>query len=203
MKTYVVNYIKENKKTLAILFLCLLVGLLVGIACYQLIDNDNKIQLANHLKETLDVTKQENFEGINIIKNGVTSNILLVLLLYLCAITLIAPFLISGVTVVKGFVIGLYIPTLFQVLGSGNGMLALLLLVIVPNLFFVPAYIYLCNNAIRFYYQLIELSSKAGLFSLIIKECYYFIISFSLILFSVVTEQVLSGIIIQIYKSIG
>ena len=158
-----------------------------------------KTEIIQTLNNTLSSTKSENFEGINVIKNGMISNGILVLILYFSSITLIAPGLVCMTNIFKGFSIGLYIPTLFYVFGFGNGIIALLLLVIIPNLIYIPAFIYLSINSVSFHYELIEAKENGGGIKITIKEMYKLILGFSVIALSVIIEQLLSLGVIHMY----
>jgi uncharacterized membrane protein SpoIIM required for sporulation len=127
------------------------------------------------------------------------SNGILVLILYFSSITLIAPGLVCMTNIFKGFSIGLYIPTLFCVFGFGNGIIALFLLVIIPNLIYIPAFIYLSINSVSFHYELIEAKGNGGSIKITIKEMYKLILGFSVIALSVIIEQLLSLGVIHMY----
>ncbi|MEG2310367.1 MAG: stage II sporulation protein M [Clostridia bacterium] len=201
MKKYIVKYINENIKSITIFFICLLIGLVVGIVVYQFIDIEIQTQLCSTIKSTLDLTKDAGFDSINVIKNGILANTILVVIIYLASITFIAPGLICIIDIFKGLSIGLYIPTLFQTLGFSNGLLAILLLVIIPNIIYIPTFIYISVNGLNFHYSLMDETIKSKL-SVILKEIYLFIVGFSIIFLSVIIEQFTSLAIISIYKGI-
>ena len=198
MLDYLREYIKENIKIISVLFLCVIIGLVVGMLVYKIIPGNSNIELINTLKNTLEYTKQEDFVGINVIKNGVISNSILVAIIYFSSITLIAPFIVCIMSFVKGFAIGLYIPTIFYVFGFGNGILVLLLLVVIPNLVYLPAYIYLSINSLKFHYELFEIKEE-GKIGLTLREILKIVIGFSVIILSVILEQLLSYGVIKIY----
>lgn len=199
MVNIVKEYISNNFKKIIVFLSCILIGLVIGIIVYKFLDNNVKVELIKTLKSTLDYSKTNNFEGINVIKNGMISNSILIVIIYISAITLIAPTIICILNGFKGFAIGLYIPTLFEVFGVGNGILSLLLLVILPNIIYIPAYIYISVNALGFHYNIIN--NEYNRVKLIIKETYRLILGFSLISLSVILEQLLSIIVINIYKA--
>lgn len=196
MKNYLLKYINENCKTIKIISICILVGLIVGIVTFQMLNQDVKNELINSIKSTLDISKGENFESINILKNGIVSNLVLISIIYLSSITLIAPICICGLNICKGFALGIYIPTLFAVFGFGKGLLVVLLIVILPNLIYIPSYIYMNTNAINFHYSILESNNRI---SLIVKESYKIVISFSLIILSIIIEQLASYGVINLY----
>ena len=198
MLNYIKEYVNDNFKSIVVLLFCIIIGLVVGIFIYQLTSEDIKLELTKTLTQTLEKTKKENFQGINIIKNGMISNIILIAIIYFSSITLIAFGIVSGVNLFKGFAIGLYIPTLFQVFGFGNGILALFLLVIVPNIIYIPAFIYISVNCLKLNYNILDKNISNNI-SLIFKEGCKLIMGFSVIAFSVIIEQFLCLGVINIY----
>lgn len=201
MKAYIGKYISDNKKSISILLMCLVVGLVAGLMVFQFLNEGTRNELVNSIHKTLDLTKQEGFEGINVIKNGLFSNFLMLVLLYLSAITLIAPGLVCIIDGLKGFTLGLYISSIFQVFGVGNGILVTLLLVVLVNIVYLPAFLYLCCNAIHFHYSLTEGSHNQSKLGVMLKEGYFALLGFSVMFLSVIMEQFLSLAVICIYQN--
>lgn len=199
MKVFLQDFIRDNIKMISILTLCMVIGLIVGIFMYQMISPGVRSELINSMKSTLDLSKQEGFEGINIIRNGMISNLILVLIIYLMSLTLISPYLISILSLFKGLAIGIYIPTLLQIFGPSKGVLAIFLLVIIPNLVYIPSYLFLCTNSIRFHLSLIGDENK---FTVLMKESFKIMLGFSIMFVGVILEQLTSFWIIALYHSI-
>ena len=141
--------------------------------------------------------------GINILKNGIISNILILIVTYIFVVTLFAPFGICTLNILKGVSIGIYISTLFNIFNFGHGLLAFFLIVLLPNLIYIPSYIYICTNSINLHYLIVDKIQKEKLFKELIKESYRTIIAFSLIVFSVIIEQFAAFGVIHIYSLIG
>ena len=196
MREYLLNYISKNSKVIKIILMCLLIGLVIGLTVTYFLNQEVKNELTNSIKSTLDLSKDKGFESINILKNGIMTNLLVILIIYFLSITLIAPICICIISLIKGFSIGLYIPTLFLVFGFGKGILVLLLLVILPNIIFIPSYVYMCVNAINFHYKLLEEKNKL---TIIFKESYNLVIVLSLIILSILIEQLASFGVISLY----
>lgn len=200
MKKYLRNYIEENFKILSIIFFCIIIGLVVGIILYNVINPTLKEEIIKSMRQTLELTKQENFTGINVIRNGMVANAVLVMIIYLISLSLIAPYLISVLSISKGLAIGVYIPTLFQIFGPSKGIVALLLLVVLPNLIYIPAYMYISANSLRFNYGII--SKENSRTSLVVKESVKLLIGFSIMFLSIVIEQFSTLGVISLYGSI-
>ena len=88
---------------------------------------------------------------------------------------------------------------LIEVFGTGNGILAILLIAVVPNIIYIPTLIYTINNAINFHYTVTE---KNIMVSKLFRELYFLIVSISLFFVSIVLEQIMSSVIINIWKNI-
>lgn len=199
MKKKIMEYIEQNFKNIVVVSGSIILGIIVGIILYQVISSGIQNDLVRTMKNTLELTKSENFEGINIIKNGMISNLILVAVIYLMSLTLISPYLISMLSFFKGLSIGMYIPTLFNIFGISKGLLAMLLLIIIPNLVYIPSYIYLSVNSIRFHYSLLGNESKMIVFT---KEFFKVVLGFSVMFLGVILEQVTSYWVILLYASI-
>lgn len=191
MKEYLKVYIEENYKVIKIIGICFLIGLVVGIIAFGFVNDGVKNEFITSLKNTLDLSKNNNFESINIIKNGIVANFILLFIIYFCSITLIAPILICMVTFFKSFSIGLYIPIIFNVFGASKGIIVTILLIVLPNLLYIPAFLFSATNAIKFHYSLFERKESGILFNFM-KELVYIFIAFSIIILSVVVEQLVS-----------
>lgn len=196
MKKYLLKYISENNKQIRIVVTCILFGMLLGSFMFQLLNQDVKNELLNCIKLTLDIAKYENFESINIIKNGISLNMFVISVVYISAITFIAPLCICLLGLIKGFSIGIYICTLLSVFGTIKGIISIFLIIILPNIIYLPAYIYMSVNAINFHYLILENSNRL---SICVKETYKIIISFSLIMLSILIEQLVSFGVINLY----
>lgn len=200
MKEYLKEYIEENSKVLKILSICFILGLFAGIFTFCFINDGIKNEYISTLNNTLELSKNNNFESINIVKNGIISNGILIFIIYFCAITLIAPLLICMTNFFKSFSIGLYIPIIFSVFGVSKGLVVVLLLIIIPNIFYIPTFIFSSTNAIKLHYFLFE-KNKEHFITYLLREGIYVFVSFSIIILSVVLEQLLTLNVINIYSS--
>lgn len=201
MKKYLTNYIKENIRSIVILSICILIGIIVGTISFNFFSVDNKNEIIKGVQDTLDLTKQEGFTGINILMNGLLSNFYIISIMILATLTIIAPAIVCLIYLLKGFSIGIYIATIFSIFGFGNGILVFLLSVLIPNLIYIPIFIYIGVNAIGFHYEIMD-TSKVGRIKVIVKQGYQLLISMSIILLSIIIEQSLIPVIFSIYSKI-
>lgn len=198
MNKSIQKYIVENIHTILKLLIIYFIGIAIGIILFNL--SGIKTDYVDIVRNVFDSVNEENFKSINVILNGIKNNALFIGLLYLSLITLIAPIAVCVLLMLKAIITGIYICCLFSVLGIGNGLIAVFLSVILPLLFTLLAYIFISTNIINLY---ISFTSDGKIeIKDILKNIYWLIISFSLISLSVVLEQVMTGIIFNLYKGL-
>ncbi len=198
MNKSIQKYIVENLHTMLKLLIIYAIGIFIGIILFNI--SNIKTEYVDIVKNVFDSVNQENFKSINVILNGLKNNLLFIGLLYTSLLALVAPIIICILLMLKAIVTGIYICCLFTIFGIGNGIIAVLLSVILPLLFCIPAYIFISTNIINLYINFTT-NNKIE-FKDVIKHIYWFIISFSLISFSLVLEQLMTSVIFNLYKSL-
>ena len=114
------------------------------------------------------------------------------------SIMLYGSLLIYFLYIIKGVSIGIYIATLFSVFGLWWGVLVILLLVILVNVLYLPAMIFIGTTLINYNLNIMEYrneSRKVVSFSKVIfNTCLGLLIIFS----SIIVEQLMSNVVIKI-----
>ena len=198
MSNSIQKYIRENISTILKILFIYFIGVAVGIIIF--IFTDIKTEYINIVSGVFEGVKSDNFEGINIIANGIKNNIVYIGILYFSLITIIAPLIICLFVILKAIVTGIYICTLYSVFGIFNGILVSIVSVIIPTFFSLIGYVIICTNIINLF-KLISQGEKADIKQLL-KHFYFLLISVSLISFSIVLEQLMTGISLKIYTNI-
>lgn len=197
MNKNIQKYIAENFSTIVKILVIYAIGIVIGLVLFNF--QSVKNEYLDVMRNILDMTKQENFEGINIIANGLKNNIIFISLLHLSLLTFVAPMLVLLFVILKAIVTGIYIATLFSIFGFFKGIAAIFLGIVLPLLLSLMGYVVICTNIIRIFSSI-----RNGNFELkdIVKYIYWLIISFSLISFSLVIEQLMTTVILNIYSNI-
>ncbi len=202
MKEKIFEYINEYQKIIKVILICIILGILTGNIIFGLLNDGLKNEFVSGFKNTLELVKNSGFQDVNMIKNGIISNAILIFIIYFCSITLLAPVLIGSIAFFKSCAIGLYFPIIFSIFGFSKGILVTLLLLILPNLIYLPSFIFLNVNAIHFHYELFENDDRARIM-IVLKEIVKIGIAFSFVILSVVLEQILTNIVLNIYLNLG
>lgn len=198
MSNSIQKYIRENMSIILKILVIYLIGIAIGILLF--VFTDIKKEYVDIVSGVFEGVKSEDFEGINIIANGIKNNIVYIGILYFSLITIIAPLIICLFVILKAIVTGIYICTLYSVFGIFNGILVSIVSVIIPTFFSLVGYIIICTNIINLF-KLISQGEKADIKQLL-KHFYFLLISVSLISFSIVLEQLMTGISLKIYTNI-
>ena len=199
MKKYLKEYIQENFNSIIMIVLFITIGLVVGILGFYISDEIIKNEIILNVRNTLDIAKNENFECINILLNSFVTNIFIIAIIYFSTITLIPKILINLTSFFKGISIGLYISILFSIFGIYDGIIALFFLIVLPNIIYISAYIYMCNNSIIFHNKVLKHEVKV---SIICLECIKLVIALVLIISSIILEQIGVFIVINNYVAL-
>ena len=186
MKKYLKNYIEKNIKNILFILFFIIIGLVIGIVLFNLLDLELRDQVILSIKDTLNIARDNNFEGINIINNGIILNIIILAIIYFSSITFIPNVLINLITFLKGMSIGIYLSTIFSIFDFSNALVTSIIIILLPNIIYIPSYIYLCNNTLLLHCKIIEKNIK--IYNLGI-EVLKIIMGFSVIFLSVVLEQ--------------
>lgn len=198
MSNSIQKYIRENMSIILKILVIYLIGIAIGILLF--VFTDIKKEYVDIVSGVFEGVKSEDFEGINIIANGIKNNIVYIGILYFSLITIIAPLIICLFVILKAIVTGSYICTLYSVFGIFNGILVSIVSVIIPTFFSLVGYVIICTNIINLF-KLISQGEKADIKQLL-KHFYFLLISVSLISFSIVLEQLMTGISLKIYTNI-
>ena len=192
MTKKIIMYIRENIKDITI-FACLYcAAVVIGIIMY------NVLPIGHEYKElitnTLDGTKLDNFAGVNIVVNGIKHNALFLLIAVSAIFTYICTIILSSLFVVKGISTGIYISSLYSILGPIRGTEFVFLDVLIPQVF--------CVFGLILFATLIT-NIKKTRFNEPLNILSISIFSLSLMSFSIAFEQLISSVCINIYTNIS
>lgn len=202
-KRTILNYIEKNRKIILGILICLGVGFVVGIAGYLFMDKAIILELNSYVKTSLELSKTEGYQKINVIINGIKSNFIFAFILCLASITIIGIPIIYMMYLIKGIAIGIYICILFSIFGFWNAILCILMLIIIVNMIYLPSIIYIGVNLLKFNNQLIENIREGKLLQSVIIECSKLFIGFTVIFSSIILEDIFSKIVIKIYQNLS
>lgn len=196
MKRYVKEYIRDNLQNISVVLFCIVIGIIVGIFIFNLYDENRKEEIIIQARNTVSLIKEDNFDSINVLVNGIKQNVITVLVIYFSTLTFLPLLFVLLISLLKGICIGVYISLLLYIFGIKFGILLVIFLVIIPNIVFIASYIYISNNSLVFHIKIKESNIS---FSLIFSEIIRVILGMSILVFSTILEQLIIAILTSNY----
>jgi len=196
------EYVLENKYDLCMVVMLLIIGFVSGIGIYFLTNANTTNELISSIKEIFDISLEGKILKSNIILNGVKINLTLILIMLFFSITLIGRWFIYITTIIKGAAIGIYTCIMFSLFGIWWGILTFLLLVILVNLVYIPAYIYLTTTLLAFNFEIFNTKKDSTNLYCIAKMLTKVIAAFVFMFSSGIVEQLLTNVVFQIYTKL-
>lgn len=203
LKNVVKEYIYQNRKIVIGLLICILIGVLSGFTIYNFSSDDIKGKLVDQLSDSIRVSGEGEFVRKDVIYSGIKNNIVIIIAMFLFSIMLYGTLLIYLIYIIKGIALGVYIGTLFGMFGFWWGLLAIILLVILVNIVYIPSLIFIGTTFINYNLNVLEyrgeINKVQSLSNVFVKVLFGVMIVFS----SIIVEQLTSNIVIKISDYLG
>lgn len=202
LKKWFKEYIEINKRDILIVISLILLGIIIGIGVYIFSSNEVKLLAQTSVKEVFDISKSETYVKTNIILNGIKADMILILCLLMLSVTLFGKWIIYMLMIIKGASLGLYTILLFSIFGPLWGIITSFLLVLLVNILYLPALIYLVVTLLEVNFNVFKAKISnlniIGIYKVLLTIFLSFIIMFS----SIIVEQISSSIVLKIYTNI-
>lgn len=200
-KRWINEYININKKEILTIICLLILGGIIG-TIYMFISPEVKQVAVTSVKEVFDISKSETYISTNIILNGIKVDIILILILGILSVTLFGKIVIYLILLLKGVALSLYTIILFNIFGPIWGIVTFILLVVLVNIIYLPALIYLTVCFLEVNFNIFRFKSSNVSLIGINNVFWTIVISFVLMFSSIIVEQIVSSIVLNIYSKI-
>jgi len=198
-KNIILNHIENNIKEYAIIAILFLIGLFVGIVFINNLTQEQAEFIRNYLQTSISNLKNEqNIDCILLLKNSLSKNFILVLLLWFMGSTVIGIVIVYLLILFRGFCLGYTISSIIYVLGTAKGSLFLASTMLIQNIFFIPCLISLGVSSINLYKSIMEDRRKENIKLEIIRHTFFSIFIFIVLIISSVLEAYVSTKILEL-----
>lgn len=202
LKKWFKEYVEINKREILTIVCLMLLGVIIGAGAYIFAGSAIKDLAISSVKEVFDISKSETYVSTNIILNGIKSDIILILILAMLSVTLFGRWIIYLIMILKGAALSVYTIILFNVFGPLWGIITFILLVLLVNILYLPAVIYLTVSFLEVNFNIFKAKfsnmNVTGIYKVLITIILSFIVMFS----SIIVEQLVSSIALNIYTQI-
>ena len=136
------NHIMNNKKEYILLTLIFLVGIFLGVMFINNAQESQMTEITSYLNNFIETLKNtEKLETFSILKTTIFQNIILALTLWFFGTTVIGIPIVFGIILYRGFCLGYTISAIMSIMGTGKGIVFVLITLVLQNIIFVPAII--------------------------------------------------------------
>ena len=171
----IVNHVINNKKEYILVTLLFLVGIFLGV---MFINNSKETQLTeitNYMQQFIEKLKNtQNLETSTLLKTTIMQNIVLAITLWFFGTTVIGIPIVFGIIMYKGFCLGYTIATVIATLGTGKGIIFILIALILQNIILIPAILAIGVSGFKLYKSIVKDRNKENIKVEICSKCHPF-----------------------------
>lgn len=190
------KYIEKNKSNIILLITIYVIGIIVGLILYIIVQSESKGIIVSNIQETINLTNEGNFTGINILKNGLQTNSIFLVLLIFSSFTIIAFPVVAFIILLKGTSLSMYICVIFKVFGFAKGIVAMLGMAIIPSIIITASYIFLGNECYHSNLNLLMRINNKNVFKNIFSNVIKALTIIPFIILAIYIEQIFFRIVI-------
>lgn len=181
----IITYFKEY----IIVTICFVIGIIAGVIFINNLSDNQSSEIATYISSFLETLKADiNINYLELLKNSLMQNLILVLTLWFVGATLIGIPLVFGIILFRGFCLGYTISAIIHILGISKGIMFVLTTMFLHNLIFIPAIIALAVSGIRLYQTVVKNRNSESIKFAILKHSIFALIIMLLLALSSIIE---------------
>ena len=192
------EYILNNKKEYIIVVLLFVIGIFLGVLFINNTGEVQKTEITTYMNNFINEVKEaENLNYAELLKNSITQNTLLAIILWFFGTTVIGIPVVFGMIVYRGFCLGYTIATCITIMGLSKGISFVLILLLLQNILFIPAIIALAVSGFKLYKSIIKDRNKENIKMEVLRHTIFSLIMLVIMVLSSVIEILLSTNILK------
>ena len=150
------QYVKNNLKEYIIVAVIFLIGLFLGVMFVNNIEETQKQEISGYVSTYIEAFKNKEVDYKLQIKNSIKENIILVVLIWFVGSTVIGIPIVLGTIGFKGFCLGYAISACTYVLGTGKGIIFIIVALLMQNIIVIPTIISLGVSSLKLYQSILK-----------------------------------------------
>ena len=185
VKTALVENVIKYFKEYLIVTVCFIIGIIAGVVFINNLSDNQSNEITTYVNSFIDTLKSGvSFDYLELLKNSIIQNSILVLILWFVGATLIGIPLVFAIIVFRGFCLGYTVSAIVHILGTSKGIVFILTSVFLQNIIFIPAVIALAVSGIRLYQTVVKNRNSESIKFAILKHSIFSIVILILLIIS-------------------
>ena len=200
IRMVITNHIVNNKKDYLIAILLLLVGLIIGVMFINNVSENQFMEIEEYIKILVNSIKSiENIDYINIFKESMLSNLILIIIIWIASSTIIGIPIVYGNLIFRGFVLGYTISSIVSSLGILNGIIFGLTSLLLHNIIFIPVVLAASVSGMKLYKSIIKNREKENVKIEFFRHTIFCVIMLLLLVISSIIEVYISTNLVKFF----
>lgn len=160
----IVNHVINNKKEYILVTLLFLVGIFLGVMFINNSEESQLTEITNYMQQFIEKLKNtQNLETSTLLRTTIMQNIILAITLWFFGTTVIGIPIVFGIIMYKGFCLGYTIATVIATLGTGKGIMFILIALILQNIILIPAILAIGVSGFKLYKSIVKDRNKENI----------------------------------------
>lgn len=204
IKEIIYSHVKNNKREYLIITILFFIGIILSIILFNNLNEQNIIQINDYLNALFDKMKTNiNIDFFKLLKESIINNIILAIILWFGAPTIIGIPVVYSAIILKGFSIGYTISAILATLGIWNGLLISTSFLILHNIILVPSMFAVSVSGLKLYKSIMKNKQRENVkFEVLRHTIFCFIMLLFMIIASVLESYLSTNIGIILIKNI-
>ena len=159
--TIIYNHIINNKRGYLVVTILFFIGIIIGVLWVNNTTDDQITEINSYLNDFINKLKNyEEMDSFNLFKQSLTSNFIIIILLWFGSSTIIGILIVYGIVSIKGFTIGCTISSIISCFGVIKGIVITLTIMLLHNIIVIPTILAASVSGLKFYQSIMKNKEK-------------------------------------------
>lgn len=191
--TTLYNHIINNKREYLIVTILFFIGLIISILIFNNSTEEVLVEIDNYLNNLFNNIKNtEKINFLNLLKESIIHNVVITIILWFGASTIIGIPIVYGIIILKGFSIGYTISSLLYVFNIWNGTLLSISFLLLHNIIFIPVMFAISVSGVKLHNSIMKNRQRENIKLEILRHTVFCVIMLLGMVIAAVVETYLS-----------
>lgn len=193
IKEIIKQHIINNKKEYMIVTLLFIIGIFLGVLFVNNVQESQRTEIESYFNHFIEQMKQtEKLDSMSLLKTSIGQNFLLAVIIWFFGTTVIGIPVVFGMILYRGFCLGYTIAVCISVMGFSKGILFVLINLLLPSLFLIPAILALAVSGFKLYQSIVKDKRKENIRLEIVRHTIFSFVMVGLLIIASLIEIFIS-----------